>query len=412
MTLNQLKYLYLNELIKIHKTIKPSFLKFFMKILELTNYTSGTCGVFSRVLQESKLLSKKGHEVYIFSSNRIKGSKGKSNLYEQIDKIKIFRFPTIKLGGESFMHWDFIKEANIISPDLIIAHSYRHPHTIKALKIAESLKIPIFLVTHAPFQTGNEKHSKTAKLAIYLHDKFVGKKRLKQFTKILTITKWENSFLKKLEVPNEKIEYIPNGIPEEFFKIKYLHKEQNKILFLGRISEIKNLETLIKSIPLIKDEKIKIEIVGPAEKTYLKKLKILINSLKLNNRIIFSPAIYDLKEKIKKIDSSKIFVLPSLREGMPQSLIEAMARKKMVIASKNPATEELIENNKSGFLFQIKNSEELAKSINYSLSLNKKQTNKIQLEAHNSVKKFSWKIILNKLEKVINQHSSKNRQVP
>jgi len=188
-----------------------------MKILELTNYSDGTCGVFSRVLQEAILLSKKGHEVYIFSSNRIKGNKKRAKIYDKIEDVKIFRFPAIKLGGESFMHWNFTKEVKIISPDIIIAHSYRHLHTIKAIKIARELNIPVYIVTHAPFQTGNEKHSKLAKLSIYLHDKFIGKKKLEQFTKILTIAKWENSFLKELGVQDKKIEYIPNGIPEEFF---------------------------------------------------------------------------------------------------------------------------------------------------------------------------------------------------
>ena len=41
-------------------------------------------------------------------------------------------------------------------------------------------------------------------------------------------------------------------------------------------------------MPLIKDKNIILEIVGPAEENYLKKLKLLIKSLKLESRIIFS----------------------------------------------------------------------------------------------------------------------------
>src|SRR3989344_1495924 len=124
--------------------------------------------------------------------------------------------------------------------------------------------------------------------------------------------------------------------PEDFFKYKSNKKNEfNKILFLGRISPIKSLETLIKSLVYANDKKIIIEIVGPAEEEYKKKLDLLINNLNLKESVVFSSPIYDLKEKIKKIDSCKIFVLPSKAEGMPQALVEAMSRKKIVIASNN-----------------------------------------------------------------------------
>ena len=45
-----------------------------MKILEVCPYSAGICGVFTRVLEESKRLSKLDFEVKIFSSNAVKGS--------------------------------------------------------------------------------------------------------------------------------------------------------------------------------------------------------------------------------------------------------------------------------------------------------------------------------------------------
>ncbi|MEK6848555.1 MAG: hypothetical protein AABX65_02900 [Nanoarchaeota archaeon] len=65
-----------------------------MKILELTNYSAGICGVFQRVKQEAELLSKK-HEVMIFSSNATKGSKEIAKPEDLLNGIKIKRFPFI-----------------------------------------------------------------------------------------------------------------------------------------------------------------------------------------------------------------------------------------------------------------------------------------------------------------------------
>ena len=119
-----------------------------MKILEVCPYSAGICGVWTRVLEESKRLSKRGFEIKIFSSNAVKGSNEIAPSHEKLGpkgvssgvKIEILRFPFKKLGGESFMSWDFEKEALNYSPDIIIAHNYRHLHITKCLKIAEKLK--------------------------------------------------------------------------------------------------------------------------------------------------------------------------------------------------------------------------------------------------------------------------------
>lgn len=367
-----------------------------MRILEVTTYSAGTCGVFARVKEESKRLSSLGHEVKIFSTNHVKGLNVIAPKNDMIGKVKILRFPAIKLGGESFSYWNFKKEALSFKPNIIIAHSYRHTHTTQALKLAKHLKIPIFLVTHAPFER-SETRSLASKIAVSLYDRFIAPKTLLKFSKIIAITHWELQYLSKLKIPKEKIAYIPNGIPEEFFSQKKSIKEQNKILFLGRISPIKNLETIIKALPLINDKSIKLEIVGPAESDYLQKLKALISSLALTNRVIFSPSIFGIKQKIKKIDSAKLFILPSVSEGMPQSLVEALTRGKLVLASRNPGNSDLIQDKKNGFIFKVGDEKDCAKQLNHALSLSKSEKIKIQRAAFLSVKQFSWEKIIRKI---------------
>ena len=373
-----------------------------MKILELCHFSAGICGVWTRVREESLRLSDKGNEVRVFSSNLTKGTNEIASDLDRIGKVVIRRFSAIKLGGESFMKWNFEKEALEYEPEIIIAHCYRHPHTTKALKVAETLrnkgkKCKVFLVTHAPFER-NETRKPFSKFAVWYYDKFIGPKTLNRFYKILAITQWEIPYLVECGANTDKIEYIPNGIPEEFFRQKK-SKEKRKILFLGRISPIKNIETVISALPLLADKKIQFEIVGPAEKEYLERLKKLAAELSVEKQIIFGEAIYDIGEKIRKIDSASIFVLPSKSEGMPQGLIEAMARGKRVIASDNLASKDLIIEGKTGYLFEIGNSEELAIKINDIL---KNENKKVGKEAAKYVKQFSWDKIIVKILKFLN----------
>lgn len=358
-----------------------------MRILELTNFSAGACGVWMRAKQEAEMLSKKGHEVGVFSSNMVKGTKEVAPKKERLGEIEIHRFPAKKLGGESFMSWNFEKEALAFNPDIIIAHSYRHKHTHAALKLKNKIKCKVFLVTHAPFLS-DENRSLPAKIAVNFYDKFLGPGKLKKFDKILAITKWEVPLLEKLGLPKNKIAYIPNGIPKEFFTQKKSREEKN-VLFLGRISPVKNLETFIKAINILKN--VNAEIIGPAEGEYLKKLK----SLNPNKNIKFLEPIYNTKQKIKKIDEAKIFVLPSIRESMPQSLIEAMARQKIVIASDNLGAKELIEDGKNGFIFETGNEKQLAEKISFAL---KEPLTKVKKQARKDVEKFSWEKVIKKLE--------------
>jgi glycosyltransferase involved in cell wall biosynthesis len=172
-----------------------------------------------------------------------------------------------------------------------------------------------------------------------------------------------------------------------------------RILFLGRISPIKNLEVVFKALPQI-NQKVVFEIVGPSERDYLEKLKSLIQNLNISSKVNFSKPIFNIKEKIKLLDSTDIFILPSKSEGMPQALIEAMARGKIVIASDNPASKDLIVNEENGFLFKNDDEKDLALQLNKILSLPNQKLIKIKSNAKKSVSQFSWERIIKKLESI------------
>jgi hypothetical protein len=146
-----------------------------MRILEIVPFSAGICGVWQRAKGEAEIFSRLGHEVFVFSSNAVKGCDKIANSEERLGRIKIRRFPYMKLSGESFMKWDFEKEALQLKPDVIIAHTYRHIHTTKALKVAKKLrrmgmKTKVFLVTHAPFVEGNITRSLVQSAIVTLYD--------------------------------------------------------------------------------------------------------------------------------------------------------------------------------------------------------------------------------------------------
>lgn len=386
-----------------------------LKILEITAFSAGICGVWARVLQEAKLLAKK-HDVRVFSSNIKRGTdkKEKAKSYEEIENIKIHRFPTFASFGQNTYFWKFKKQALRFKPDIIITHAYRQYYSTLALRVAKKLKVPCILVTHAPFLEKRLRNWKL-NLAVWLYDNLVGKKIINQYDRVISITKWEIPFLLNLGCKKDRIVYIPNGIPDEFFqRRKQAKKKQEKkgktILFLGRVTEIKDLETLIKAFKIVKensdkpDKKIKLKIVGPVEEPYGARLTRMIGQLRLNNSVSFFPPIYNTKEKIDIIDDADIFVLPSKREGMPQSLIEAMSRSKIVISSKTDGGKEMIKDGKNGFLFEIENPSELAEKILFCFDKkNKRKIQQIEKNAKTCVEQFNWQRVIKEIENMIKE---------
>lgn len=372
-----------------------------MKILELTNYTAGGCGVGMRVLKEAKLLSENGHEVVIFSTNRTKGSDSLCSLNEKIGRVLIKRFPTRRLGGESYMYWNFEKEALCFKPDVIIAHAYRHIHTLKALKIAKKLGCKIFLVTHAPFGRNGSRTWLENKI-VNFYDNLIGKYNLNRFDKIITITKWEEKYLKDLGVEKERIVYIPNGISDEFFKpLKLMGKSKiNSIIYTGRISPIKNLELISHALKL--ERGFSIKFIGPADNSYINKLKKIAEKDKVKDREEFITKSYNSIEQINELDKAGIFILPSKSEGMPQTLVEAMSRGKIVIGSDNEGNKELINSGKNGFLFKNSNYKDLARILDNVKKLNEKKIRSLERNARKKAEQFRWRSIMNKLESTIN----------
>ena len=351
-------------------------------------------GVWGVAYEMSRRLVEKGHEVHIFSSNEVFGSDKKSGSYEKYKGIHIHRFPVKWKIGKFGVSFDFEKELKKIKPNVIHAHVYRAPFAHKALKVAKKLGIKCFLTTHAPF-VEKKLRSGFTNLMVGFYDMFFGKKDLNGYTKVLAITKWEIPYLLNLGCDKGKILYLPNGLSDDFLKVKLPKKNEKKILFFGRIDPIKDVETLVRAASLV--EGAKFEIVGPYEKEYLDHLKNLVEEMGLDH-VSFKEGIFGVKKKINLYKQHGIFVLPSKREAMPLAVLEAMSCGCLVIGSNNKGCSELIGKDR-GFLFDVGDHEELAKKLLYCLD-NINRLKGIRKEGKNFTKKFSWQKIVDKLERL------------
>ncbi len=119
----------------------------------------------------------------------------------------------------------------------------------------------------------------------------------------------------------------------------------------------KGLKYLIEATHIL-NSGFKIIIIG--EGRLRTKLESLIKKYNLENTVFLVGRIPNAYKYLKAFD---VFVLPSLKEGFPWVILEAMAAEVPIVATKVGAVPEIIENTKEGLLVEVKNSPKLAEKI-------------------------------------------------
>lgn len=154
----------------------------------------------------------------------------------------------------------------------------------------------------------------------------------------------------------------------------------------GRLHSDKDFETVIKAILVVKKTHplIRLHIYGEGPKE--KDLRALVAQLDLDNNIIFEGFTKNIEEELKKYD---IYVFSSKAEGMPNSLIEAMATGMACIASDcDYGPSDLINDGINGYLVPVGDYNAMAEKICLMLD-DKKKRKEIMLEAKKINDKYS-----------------------
>ena len=195
---------------------------------------------------------------------------------------------------------------------------------------------------------------------------------LARYTDILiTINKEDYEAAKKFKLRKNGQIYLVDGVGidsskfqiKNFDKVAYRKKlginEKDIVLIsAGDLIKMKNYDIAIKAIAKWKNKNIKYLICGTGPKEI--ELKDLIEKLNLQNQVYLMGYRNDIKELMNSVD---IFLFTTLQEGLPRSMMEAMATGLPCIASNIRGNVDLIKDGKGGFLNRVDSPEEFSKSI-------------------------------------------------
>ncbi|MGB9914279.1 MAG: glycosyltransferase family 4 protein [Candidatus Bathyarchaeales archaeon] len=184
----------------------------------------------------------------------------------------------------------------------------------------------------------------------------------------IAITKEMKDDLIKLGIPQSRIIYLPNAVDTELFAPDISKKEDNLILYLGRITPVKGLHILLDSLRYLK-RSVRLIIIGPVND--LKYHEIVMKQIEKENQKGKNQVEYlgvlALKEAITFYQRATVFILPSFWEAFPVTILEALSCETPVIATPVGGVPEIIKNHETGMLVPPGKPIQLAKAIDYLL---------------------------------------------
>ncbi|MCK9166053.1 MAG: glycosyltransferase family 4 protein [Acholeplasmatales bacterium] len=336
-----------------------------MKIALLTDaYQPIVSGVTTSILMLKEGLEALGHQVYVITTSA-KGAKEYDKTEKGIIRLKGIPFP--KKGLKHFRYIPFVRGhlKKIINLDLDVIHIHTE-FSLGSLgkRVKDKTDLPLVFTVHTMYE---EYFSYLSKLL----NRFFKRPFKKGVKKLM------NSFIRRAEVtitPSLKTKalmesyqlqgnyrIIPTGIDlENFYQSSYSKtevanlkaslnlKDEFVCLFVGRISEEKSIDVIVKGFKKVSHLKMKLLIVGDGP--YMSTLKALVKKLNLESDVIFTGMI-KWEDVGLYYQIGDLFLNASLSETQGLTYIEALAAGLPVIVKYDQVLEDVVKDYENGIFF-------------------------------------------------------------
>ncbi len=354
-----------------------------------------------------KELSKRKHEIYIFTTSHDKES---VDIWEN-DNIRIFRFgKNLRIGSTNISFKLFLEPIRYYGDiDIIHIHNTTAPGVIAGAIYAKKKRKPV-VITHHGAERFSNFGSIVRRISVFVYTNLMVDKIFSLANVIISPSRYYIDDSKYLKKYREKVKVIPNGINLKEFDIPISKEECRKklglpvekdiVLFLGALTPKKGPDILLKAMSeVIKSHSDAILILAGSG-MMRKELEKLSQKLGIKGNVKFTGFV---EERLKPLyyKASDIFVLPSIikTEVFPVTLLEASASGLPMITSNLSTFKCIVEENFNGLFARTGDENDLANKILYLLE-NKDVRRRLGNNAKKRALDFSWDKIAKETERV------------
>jgi len=330
-------------------------------------------------------LAKKGHEIHVITSY----DEGLP-IFQKGNGFCVHRlaWPKIRIIGILSFWMKILFKIYTIKPDIV--HSQDLSMGIPAYVVKIILKKP-----YVVWGRGSD---------VYLPGLFMricNGSILRNADAILALT--EDMRKKMTEMTSREIYVLPNGIKLEQFpdiSLNMRKKEGIKnILFVGSLYPIKGVQYLIMAMKIVHNKmpETRLILVGDGEDR--ERLEALSIQLDIKKNVQFVGKVPH--EKVQSyMHQADVFVLPSLSEGLPNVILEAMACGLPVVATRVGGVPDIIQDRVHGYLVESENADDIARKLIMILN-NNSIASEFSLYNRKTVKKYEYENIIIQFENIL-----------
>lgn len=318
-----------------------------MRILFLT-YQGFIAGSTFSTFYLARGLAEKGHHVYV-------GCKSDELLFELLQDTQV---KTVAIPFKHRLEWESIKLVkNLVKDENIEIINAQASIDRYVSMIVKKFFIPEVKVVHTRRQRPSIDSGK-------LHG-WIYKWGTDKIVAVSEGVKQEA--VRRMGIPEEHLKVIHNGTPPEKYE-EIIGKDPQPLLqkynlpindkIIGCVSRHKKQEQLLQALQKINDFKTTVIFVGITRD----EIELKDREFPQNHNFIFTGRILPHKA-LEYYNVFNIQVLPSITEGLSQTLLESMYLEVPVIATDAMGNPDLVVHNETGYLFQDENLEEMAQYI-------------------------------------------------
>lgn len=310
--------------------------------------------------------------------------------------FEVIELPFKNSGGllsfhRMFKNSRYLINLNILDLFIVMPHKFKESMIARYLKF-KNKNLKTLFVVHTYLEGRDYSKFKLGLL------RYIDRLTNAYVDSYITISqKIKSELIDFSNVNSKKIKVIYNGVEEFQIKSDANEKLNHQVAVIGELQPRKSQLDVLKMINLLNKCGLRMMVHffgGNTYNNYKKELEDYIYAHDLKNQIVFHGQV-SKKELEKKMKNISVVLLTSKFEGTPTSIIEGMAMKKIVVASNVGATNEIIENNVNGYLYEYGDNEQLKEIFLNIYNSDSEKTLQIRNNAYNTWKKrFSLTIML------------------
>lgn len=331
-------------------------------VLMLTDYFPPHAGGVERAVYElARRLASRGTGVRVLTLTTRRAATQES--LEGVEVVRVPGFDLTRSAGAQLAvsprAWPvLLKILETRKVDLIHAHNLFFHLSLAGALLSRASGTPLVTTAHlGPVDRLGGAYGTLAAL----YERSVGALILRLSHRTIAVSDAVARHARRLGARPESVIAIPNGVDTHRFSPATTNRESaSKVIFVGRLIFNKGPQFLLDAIPevLCRHPGTQFEIVGDGPMR--RQLESRAARQGLNGRVRFLGERDDVEHLLRKAD---VFVRPSLLEGMPLTVLEAMACGLPVIATPVGGTAELVEQGVNGYLVEPGCRAELAERL-------------------------------------------------